>query len=262
MPDESDLRDLMQSTSATPRSINAAVVIRRSRMRRMPKQVGLEAAATLAIGGIGIASVQGIASLGSSTASSTAADTASLQEAPEVAAGSAPDDMMSGGTAEEITKRAPADKLNLCGGPLAEVAPSATGLVATVEFAGADAGQERVDGVVTLTNTSSVAITGSTSATPAITLSQGGIVLWHSNGPTIAMVAIIDLAPGASMRLPASFEPVICAVDDDLLESFRADLPAAPPGDYQVSAALDVLVDQGAGSLELVTGPASATTLR
>lgn len=258
MPDESDLRDLLQSTSATPRSISASAVIRRSRLRRMPKQVGLGAAATLAIGGIGIASVQGIASLGSSTAS----DTASMQEAPEAAAGSAPDDLMSGGTADEITKRAPAEKLNLCGGPLAEVAPSATGLVATVEFAEASTGQERVDGVVTLTNTSSVAITGSTSATPAITLSQGGTVLWHSNGPTIAMVAIVDLAPGASMQLPASFEPVICAADDDLLDSFRSDLPAAPAGEYEASAALDVLVDQGAGSLELVTGPASVVTLR
>jgi len=61
------------------------------------------------------------------------------------------------------------------------------------------------------------------------------------------------------MSYPASFTPVVCGVEDDLGDSFRDALPAASPGEYTVSAALDVSGDLGT---ELVTGPASTITLR
>jgi hypothetical protein len=81
------------------------------------------------------------------------------------------------------------------------------------------------------------------------------------------MIAVpIDLAPGASTTYSTTFEPVVCAVDDDLAESFRAELPAAGPGTYALSAAMDVTLDIAPttpdAGLELVTGPLATVTLR
>jgi len=119
-------------------------------------------------------------------------------------------------------------------------------------------GASSVDGIVTMTNEGTETVSGTTASSAAITLSQDGIVLWHSNGPTNMMAAVVDLAPGESMEYAASFVPVVCTVDDDLAESFRDDLPAAPAGEYQVSAAIDLSTDSSA---ELITGPASTITL-
>ena len=48
------------------------------------------------------------------------------------------------------------------------------------------------------------------------------------------------------------------AVEDDTAEAFRSDLPAAPAGQYQVSAAIDLM---GEFDADLVTGPAQTVTL-
>ena len=162
-------------------------------------------------------------------------------------------------------KRAPAEKINLCGGGLADVAPNAAGLVLTSSFSAADASAERVSGTVTLTNTGTEHITGTSAASPAITLSKDGIVRWHSNGPMIAMAALVDLAPGASLSYQASFQPVSCGIEDDSAESFRENLPHVDAGEYQVSAALDLSIQAADGSFlstDLVTGPTSEVTLR
>jgi len=239
MATDPNIRDLFRADRAPAgRSIDIDSVIRRSRRRRLPAQVGVGGVFTLAIGGIGLVGVQGLGSVtqSASTSSESASDSGAGLAVPE-----------QGGD----VKRAPADRLNLCGGTLAEVAPSATGLVLTPSFPDA-AGSASVEGTVTLTNTGGASITGYSAASPAITLSQNGIVLWHSNGPMIEMVRDIVLAPGESLEYPASFTPVVCTVDDDLAESFASDLPAVQPGEYQVSAAADVVID---GNAALVTGP-------
>lgn len=242
MATDPNIRDLFRADSVPAgRPIDTDAVIRRSRRRRLPAQVGVGGVFTLAIGGIGLVGVQGLGSLtqSASTSSESASDSGAGLAVPE-----------QGGD----VKRAPAERLNLCGGSLAEVAPSATGLVLTPSFPDAAVGAAgaSVEGTVTLTNTGAASITGYSAASPAITLSQNGSVLWHSNGPMIQMVRDIVLAPGESLEYPASFTPVVCTVDDDLGESFAADLPAVQPGEYQVSAAADVVID---GNAELVTGP-------
>jgi hypothetical protein len=102
-------------------------------------------------------------------------------------------------------------------------------------------------------------VTGYTAASPAITLAQNGVVIWHSNGPMIEMAREVTLAPGESLDYAAAFSPVICGVEDDLGESFRDGLPEAPAGDYQVSAAIDLMGDFNA---DLITGPSQTITLR
>jgi hypothetical protein len=247
MANEPTIRNLFLSDEGTPRnSIDVARVIRRSRARRLPKQIGFGGVFTLAIGGVGLAGVQGFSALQGSSTSAGSADAPN----PESLAGPNVD---AGGI-----KRAPADKINLCGGTLAEVAPSESGLVLIPHFPNATAGSASVEGSVSMTNTGTEAVSGYTSPPLAITLSQNGIVLWHSNGPTTALARQISLAPGESIVFEATINPVVCSVEDDEKSSFREGLPSALPGEYQVSAAMDFQFDSGA---ELVTGPPTTITL-
>ena len=259
MATETNIRDLFRAGhTPTGRPIDTDAVIRRSKRRRLPAQLGVGGVATLAIGGIGVVALQNLDSSvspasimsESSTAESGSAYDGFVAPAQE---GPATRDAARDGSAEGGTvKRAPADRINLCGGALAEVAPSATGLVLTPSFPDAAAGSGGVEGTVTLSNTGSTTVTGYSAASPAITLSQNGVVLWHSSGPTVQMIRDIALAPGESLQYTASFTPVVCSVDDDLAESLPDGLPAVQPGEYQVSAAADVVLEGGA---ELVTGP-------
>ena len=263
---ESDLKKMFSETGAALGQVDLSRVLRRSSHRRIAQQVAVGSATTLAVAGIGVAGFTGMRGLVQSTgsASSAAAPDANRPDAnrpdanrPEATGGSTATD---GGLA-----RAPAEKINLCGGVLSEVAPNAAGLVLTTNFEPGDASADRVSGTVTLTNSGSAHVTGTSAATPTIVLSKDGIVLWHSNGPVAAIGAIVDLAPGASMTYQASFQPVICAVEDDSSVSFRDNLPHVAADAYQVSAALDLSRQNADGSFpgtDLVTGPASEVTLR
>jgi hypothetical protein len=246
--DPTDLRELFRGDTGGLPAIDTQSVIRRSKARRLPAQVGIGGAFTLAIGGLAVAGLQGFP-----TAQSASDSTVSTLEQAPAGPREGVQGMMEGDGPSTGIKRAPADRINLCGGPLAEVAPSATGLVLTADFPDAPVGTAPVFGTVTLTNTGTEQIAGYSSPTPAITLSQNGIVLWHSNGPTILSIQDVLLAPGESLQYQASFTPVVCSVEDDSAEAFRTDLPAVAAGEYQVSAAADVSVD---GIAELVTGPA------
>jgi hypothetical protein len=256
MASEPNLRDMFRAgagPTAGGSGIDTAAVIRRAKRRRLPARVGIGGVFVLAIGGLGVAGLQGLNTVQpTSLVGSTAADSPTTEQGPPS------DDSVMGASEGAGIKRAPADRLNLCGGTVADVAPSPTGLVLTVEFPDATVGAMNVTGTATLTNTGSQPITGYTSATPAITLAQNGIVLWYSNGPTIMMARDVNLAPGESIDFEASFVPVVCGVEDDSAEAFRTDLPAAPAGEYQVSAAADVMVGD---ALELVTGPAQTVRL-
>lgn len=242
MATDPKLRDLFRGDTPELRAIDTASVIRRSKTRRLPAQVGIGGVFTLAIGGLGVAGLQGLG--GTLGGSQSASDSTALttEQGPVL-----PGD----GTVSGL-KRAPADRINLCGGTLADVAPSQTGLVLTVAFPDSPVGTDPVTGTVTLVNTGSNPIVGYTTPSPAITLSQGGIVLWHSNGMMIQSIQDVSLAPGESLELAASFTPVSCGIENDAADGFPADLPPVAAGEYQLSAAADVTID---GNAELVVGP-------
>jgi hypothetical protein len=230
-------------------TIDTASVIRRSRARRLPLQLATGGALVLVVGGLGFAGIQG-----------------ALNNAPLASTAGASSERSSEDTSQLFTEstetrydRAPAGKINLCTGTLAEVAPSESGLELTVDFPDATVGQSSVEGVVTLTNTGTEAVTGYTAASPAITLSRDGTVLWHSNGAMIALAVDVDLDPGESLEYAASFQPVICGIEDDTAESFGEKLPPLPSGEYQVSAAIDVI---GESATDLVTGPTQTVVIR
>ena len=257
MSTESDLKKMFSETGPSLDQVDLSLVLRRSSRRRVAQKIAVGSATTLAVAGIGVAGFTGIRTLVPSTGSSSA----SSATAPD-----ANGDSSRGSTATdgELT-RAPAEKINLCGGTLSEVAPNAVGLVLATSFGPADASADRVSGTVTLTNSGSEHIIGGSAVSPTIILSKDGIVQWHSNGSMAAKGALVDLAPGASMTYQVSFQPISCAVEDDSTSSFRPDLPQLAPGVYQVSATLDLSRQNTDGSFlspDLVTGPASEVTLR
>jgi hypothetical protein len=248
MVDERNLRELF-AESRPAGTIDADAVIRRSRRRRLPRQLAAGSIGALAVVGIGVLGVQTLA---------PPQQSAVMMEQQDEANDTA--------LAPEAAKRIPADRLNLCEGPLTEAAPSAYGLQAEVVFpAVSPATGQPVAGVVLVTNTGDARVTGSIASSPAVTLSQQGIVLWHSNGAVDTPDTVVDLEPGQSLEVAASFTPVRCAVEDDAAEAFRADLPPLAPGEYDLSAALDFAPDPSMApatpELDLVTGPRSTISL-
>lgn len=250
------IRDAFHHSSApTGHGLDTSEIIRRSKKRRLPRTVGTGAALSLAVVGIGIAGFSGLgAGQGAGTAMS---DSASTAESSDSLRESDSGETMFGGS-ESAIGEAPIEKLNLCEGTLADVAPSPSGLTISVDLPDAPAGSATIDGTATLTNNGTETVVGYSAASPALTLSQNGTVIWHSNGPMIMLAVDVDLEPGESLSYPVSLTPVVCGTVDDTGESFREDLPAAPAGDYQVSAALTV---SGDATADTVTGPLSDITL-
>jgi hypothetical protein len=244
---EPTIRHLFTAPQPTS-AIDVAAIVRRSRARRLPKVLGATGVSVLAIGGLVFGGVQ---VFGGGTAASNTAG-ATTESFP--LEGAAADQLYS----QEEIKRAPAEKLNLCTGTVAEPVASLSGLVLAVHFADAPVGSDSVTGTVTMTNTGPATVEGYTAASPAITLAKDGVVVWHSNGPSIELAREVNLAPGQSLEYIANFSPVVCGVEDDSAESFRLTLPDAPVGVYQVSAAIDLL---GEFDADLITGPAQTITL-
>lgn len=252
MPTEDDLRAALRAADAPEPALDARRVVARARARRAPAQVGGALVGVLALTGIGVVAVQ------------TLPLTAPPVESAMVAEGGAADTDSSVSSLEDA-KRAPAERLNLCGAPVAEAVPSTSGLELTVEFPEtATSGTDPIDGVVRLTNTSGERVTGTTAAVPAITMARDGVTVWHSNGPMILSLTIVDLAPGESLEYRTSIVPVECGPEDEA-ETFREDLPALAPGDYTLSAAIDFSPDappaDAPALADLVMGPASSIRL-
>jgi len=251
MASESELRDRFQEGTQPSGRIDVDAVLRRSRARRRPRIVLAGAGSVLAIAAIAVP-----AALGSFSTSAT--DTALISGGGDSAEYSAPG--AADGDAQAAYDRPPAEKLNLCSAPVAEVPPAENGLVLSVEPVTASAVDRGIPTIVTMTNTGTEAVSGTTAGLPAMTLSQGGITLWHSNGPQTMIAIPVELAPGESLQYPATFEPVRCNVEDDSAETFREDLPAVGAGLYQLSAAIDFTRNDGS-FIDLVTGPAVRVSL-
>lgn len=266
MPSEADLRkefhDNEPGGASDRGAIDLRAVLRGSRARRRPRVVAAALVSGLAV--LGIVVPVSISLSTSSTTSTLSAGSAA--SAPDSAAGPVRlGGETTNGAGSPGIKRAPANKINLCTGTLADVAPADDGLVLTVGPVDADAGARDIPVTVTLTNTGTERVTGSLSPYPTVTLSRDGVVLWHSNGAVPSLAQVVGIDPGASMQFQTSFEPVVCGVADDEQENFRPNLPDVAPGTYQLSAALDVSPDAtdaaGSGNAVLVTGPTSPVTL-
>jgi len=260
MPKDPTLNSLFSHLDDSP-ELDVDAVLRRARRRRLPRQLAAGGVLSLAVGGIVVAGAYGLAPNQTTMAGGSSDAAVTESSVPQSAADTTDESNAESDAATQSTagvKRAPADKINLCEGAVAEVAPNARGLELTTHFDDAAAGADVVTGTVTLTNIGDEPVTGTSGTWVSITLSQDGVTLWHTNGAHTEMSRAVELAPGESMEYDASFEPVVCSTSDDEGDSFAADLPALPAGDYQVSAAMDVVIDSNA---ELVTGPTATVSL-
>jgi hypothetical protein len=256
MPTEAELREQFHHDDrpSTRNGIDLDAVLRRSRARRRPQVVAVAVVSSLAALAI-IVPVSVSVALGQTGMFS--ASSGSAASAPDV---KSPESLVGGATDGGVTGLAPAQKINLCTGGLAELAPASNGLLLTVEPVEAAATARSIPATVTLTNTGTAAFSGSASPFPALTFSRNGIVLWHSNGAVPSLAQLIELASGASLTFSTTFEPAICGVADDERTTFRPELPAAGPGSYGLSAVLEVTTADG--SPVVVSGPLAAVTLR
>ncbi len=257
MPTEAELREQFHDDDRRPghAEIDLDAVLRRSRTRRRPRVVVVAVVSSLAalavIVPVSVSIARSQTGLFSASSGSAVSGGETSGQAPEYVAGGASD---GGGVGP-----APAQKVNLCTGALAELAPASNGLLLTVQPVEAAASDRSIPVAVTLTNTGSAAFSGSASPFPMLTFSRDGVVLWHSNGAVPSLAAVIDLAPGASMSFPVTFEPLVCGIADDERTIFRNDLPAAGAGSYGISAVLDVSAADGTSVV--VSGPVSAVKL-
>ncbi|TBN56286.1 hypothetical protein EYE40_02115 [Glaciihabitans arcticus] len=226
-------------------AIDAKAVIRGAKRRRLPMQLATGGALVLALGGIGL-TVQGV--LGAENQTATLSQPDYVTESSEGGASSFD------GQRDAVLS---ADQLSYCGEQIADVSPSPSGLVLSLDFPNGTGGSTPIEGTVTMTNNGDAAIRGYTAANPVLTLAQGGRVIWHSNGAMIMSAAEIALAPGETYVYTTSFTPVVCGEDDERDAGFRAELPPAPAGEYQLLAAIDLMGDVD----ELVTGSVDSITL-
>ena len=234
MPTDAELRRLFHDAPSPKATIDPDAIIRRSRRRRLPQQLGAGSVLTLAAAGIGVASINGLQSLAPMGAAETSAD------APMGASESSP----FGGKGV-----APATVPFCAAGGFMDAELQSGIEVAPAFPASAELGQ-RVSGTLTLTNTGTEPVTG-TALSPLIALSLDGVQVWHSDGQSETPVA---LDPGESMTLPFDFDAIGCD------SSGEADRSVLEPGQYQLTAVVTLAPDSG--PVRTIGGPASTITLR
>lgn len=210
MPTEDDLRTLLASVDA-PKPIDADAVIRRSRLRRLPAQLGVGAVGVLAVAGVGVLALPALTPPPHQTAMSEPAPALESNESAD--------------TGIQSLKRDPFAYLT-CGATVPESTGSMYGLDAVFDGA-----------TFTITNASPDRVTG-TFGVPSVTVTQDGVTVSHSGRAVIMIANMLDLAPGQSMQLPISVPTTACVPGEE-----EPGPDPLPPGDYEVIVSIDFVPD-------------------
>lgn len=257
MPSESELRArLHSSANSTTTGIDTETVLRKVRARRVPKQLAFSSLSVLAVVGVATFGITALPSL--LPGQNAASDTAMMATAPE----SVQDD--AAGESQAKTSEARWASVNSCGTPTIVSGPDPSGLALTVDFPDSPpAGDAEVIGMVSLTNSGTVPVSGTTAPSPTITVSSDGMTVWHSHGEMTSVAQHVSLDPGQSYFYDAYFTPAECGPEDEVDGQFRDTLPPLAAGAYTVSALLSFVPDDAdAGESILVGGPPQAIRLR
>lgn len=257
------------AASLTPPAVtlDASAAARGARRRRLPAQAAVGTLSVLAVVGFGGLAVSALPQFSASD-SVTDAGGESPADAPEAGplaspettepddgggsedldgeggAGGEPDESgADNGGSEEGSDGDTAWSLFACGDAPPPVGHGAdVGLA--LEIAPLDVSQatgSTLAVTLTVTNVSEARITGTSAMRPFLALASEGAIVWHTAGGMDAVAVPLDLSPGESLRYESHLELRVC--DGPAGDApFPNDLPLAPPGTYEVVAALDVAV--------------------
>ena len=244
-----------EADRVAPRSaLDVDSLVRRSRARRRPALLGAGVLATVVIvgiGGLGIGALSGLV-----PNDFTAADSASTAEESAIEQGGADD--TGGGTMAEGESALEPDWLqNRCGAaPITPADVPDIDVRLEVDFpTAAPTGTGAIAGTVRITNTGEDPVSGLLSATPAITLASQGVTVWHTSVRSDRGPQAIALDPGESRTVDAELRALDCTTGDEG-RGGDEDLDPLRPGEYAVSAVLDItLDDDSAARVPLVSEP-------
>jgi len=254
VPTEAELRGMLRDDEPEPGALDTQRIIRKARARRRPKTFATYLAGGVAAVGAIAFTVPAVIGLGVTGFSSASGGSA----ADEGAAGEDASSLRDGPESASILSMSAAT-LNRCGDEVAESDVDAAGLMLEVSPVDASTGTEWVETTVTLTNTGDTTVT--TSSPPILTLALDGRVMWHGHAADAVMSTSTELSPGETVRLPATFQPVRCASDDEVAGApLPEGLPPVDPGAYDLSAAIDIADDTGGA--RIVNSSSTAITLR
>jgi len=246
---DTELRELFRRAAGPSSSIDPAMIIRRSKRRRLPRQLSTGGALTLAVAGIGVASVTGIGGM-SIFGARTASD---LSERAADAPGWV-DTESSGTDATAASPYATED------GAGCEAAPPESGTNPwglTLEIAPTDgravSANQTVIASFTLRNDGSTPVSVSPVGPIVHTLQRDGAIVAIGSGELLAsggeVITSVDLDPAESVQLQSRFALQSCLPADTRLQ----------PGNYTLTTQLSVQSD---GATATVNGTQTRITLR
>lgn len=241
MPTDTDLRALFRDIPTPKSTIDTEAVIRRSKRRRLPQQLGAGSALTLAVAGIGVASINGIRAAAPMSASDMAGTS------PTSVSEGAP--FSEGAPIPGADSSVPERQVSCEVGGLDDAAVD-TDLRVGVRFPAAAPTGGSVAGAITLTNSSAEPISG-VAVAPAVSVTGPGTQLTHSDRS--ANTTPVSLGAGESIALEFSFEAVACEPGGRAGASLNA-------GEYELAATVTFLPEHGQAIV--VGGPPSAIALR
>lgn len=239
------------SANATTAGIDAEVVLRKARARRVPKQLAVSSLSVLAVAGVFVLGITALPTL--LHGQGGASDAGMMATAPEY-----PQDGAVGGAESKLIKGNETNS-NLCGMPTTTAAPNAAGLTLSLSFPDSSpAAGEEIAGTVALINSGTTRVSGTTAISPTIIVSRDGITVWHSHGAMITEVAEVSLDPGESYFYDAYFTPVECEPEDEADGQFRDNLPLLAAGTYELSAKLTFVSNVGTAGESILVGSQAA----
>lgn len=226
MPTDAELRTLFHDAPAPAAGIDVTTVIRRSRRRRLPQQLGVGSALTLAVAGIGFASISGLQGLD-----------------PSMTAADAPIGAAESGTLSEPGPSA----RNSCAAATTTEGEEAAGVQAVADFPPAAPAGHPVHGTLTLTNTGPQPMAGTVVGT-AVTLSRAGSDVQQSDASTVGRS--VSLSTDESVSFELTFSTIGCDA------AGGSDGAPLEPGTYELTPTLTV--EAADGTLWRAVAPASA----
>ncbi|MCS0500674.1 hypothetical protein [Protaetiibacter mangrovi] len=209
MPDESELRDRMRDGDAGG-ALDAGRIIRRARMRRLPKQAAISVLGGLAVAAIVVPVAIGVGGTRTMSASDSAAGSAAAPESEKDATFAGSEAQDGAGT--------------VCDPPVWGGEPAPSG----VEVSAISQGE---DVTLTLVNDGTQTLRGRVAGGPTLLLSSDDALAGWSAAATDP--APVDLAPGEQLILSVALEAVAC------------DGGALTPGVYGLEVELPILTEDG-----------------